>query len=105
MVTLAVAAVTVTFCVVLLPTATLPKLTKVGNALNVPAGLAPVPDNCTVLVALVALLIRATLPVKLPATCGAKLTVKEVDCPGPRVAGRLKPLALKPAPVAFICEI
>jgi len=52
-----------------------------------------------------ALLAIETLPVKLLAEAGAKLAVKEVVCPGLRVAGTDKPAMLKPAPEALAPEI
>lgn len=52
----------------------------------------------------VALLTTVTLPERLPAEVGAKVTLKDVDCPAARVRGRVIPLVLKPVPVALICE-
>jgi hypothetical protein len=52
-----------------------------------------------------ALLMSATLPVALPAVVGANVTVNVADCPAARVSGSVMPVALKPAPVTFICEI
>jgi hypothetical protein len=52
-----------------------------------------------------ALLAIETLPVKLLAEAGAKLAVKEVVCPGLRVAGTDKPAMLKPVPEALAAEI
>ncbi len=46
-----------------------------------------------------------TLPVKLLAEAGAKLAVKEVVCPGLRVAGTDKPAMLKPVPEVLAAEI
>jgi len=46
-----------------------------------------------------------TLPVKLLAEAGAKLAVKEVVCPGLRVAGTDKPVMLKPVPEVLAAEI
>ena len=40
----------------------------------------------------------ATLPLKVPGDAGAKLTLKEVLCPGARVIGVLNPEILKPVP-------
>jgi hypothetical protein len=51
------------------------------------------------------LLVIETLPVKLLAEAGAKLAVKEVVCPGLRVAGTDKPVMLKPVPEALAAEI
>jgi hypothetical protein len=44
--------------------------------------------------------LMATLPLKLPADCGAKVTLKDALCPGVKVTGRLSPVRLKPVPVA-----
>src|SRR5260370_36614036 len=52
-----------------------------------------------------ALVVKATVPVKLLAEAGAKLAVKEVVCPGVRGAGTDKPAMLKPAPEALAPEI
>ena len=52
-----------------------------------------------------ALLVMETLPVKLLAEAGAKLTVKEVFCPALRVVGKDKPVMLNPVPEALAAEI
>lgn len=52
-----------------------------------------------------ALLVIETLPVKLLAEAGAKLTVKEVFCPALRVAGTDKPLIRKALPETVACEM
>ena len=41
----------------------------------------------------------ATLPLKLPADFGAKVTVRDALCPGVKVRGVLRPEMLKPVPV------
>ena len=46
----------------------------------------------------------ATLPERLPALVGAKVTAKEVACPAAKVMGSPKPLALNPVPLILICE-
>jgi hypothetical protein len=46
------------------------------------------------------LLVNATLPVALPAACGANATVKLELCPGVRVKGVASPLIENPAPAA-----
>jgi hypothetical protein len=78
-VTLAVLAVTVTVCELLLPTFTAPKLSDVGLAASVPVGLTPVPVNGTDAVEFDALLMSDTLPLTDPAVCGANVTVKDRD--------------------------
>jgi hypothetical protein len=99
-VTLAVFAVTVTFCVLLLPTVTEPKL-----AANVPMAAAPVPANGTVVVGFEALLTNEKLPVMPPAAVGANFTVKDALCPAASVTGNAGPLTLNPLPVAVALEI
>ena len=47
----------------------------------------------------------ATLPLKLPEDCGAKLTLKDALCPGVRVRGVLNPEIVKPVPVELAWEI
>jgi len=47
----------------------------------------------------------ATLPVKLPEDCGAKVTVKDAACPGTKVRGVLIPETLKPVPAEVTAEI
>jgi hypothetical protein len=66
----------VTVCVLLLPTSTLPKARLVG--LTVKAGCTPLPESVMVAGELVALLTTETLPVTLPATVGAKTTLNVV---------------------------
>lgn len=47
----------------------------------------------------------AIFPLKLPEDCGAKVTLKDVLCPGVKVTGAVIPEILKPVPVADACEI
>ena len=75
----------------LLPTITLPKLRLAGLGDTVPAEI-PVPDNGKVSVELEAFELRVTVPVVLPAVCGAKETVKEVLWEGFSVSGVVIPL-------------
>jgi hypothetical protein len=49
--------------------------------------------------------VTVTLPLALPAVCGAKVTLNEVLCPGVRVTGVVIPEMLKPVPEAFTCEM
>ena len=51
------------------------------------------------------MLTTETLPVTLPTTVGPKRTVRVVFCPVANVSGRVKPLALKPTPETFTCEM
>ena len=43
----------------------------------------------------------ATLPLKLPADCGLKITLKDALCPGAKVTGVAIPEMLKPVPAAI----
>lgn len=53
----------------------------------------------------VALLTTVTLPERLPVEVGAKVTLKEVDCPAARLKGSVIPVVLNPAPFSPICEM
>ena len=53
----------------------------------------------------VALLAIVTLPVRLPADVGAKVTVSAMDCPAVSVCADVTPVVLKPAPDIVTCEI
>ena len=86
----------------LLPTARLPKLTTLGFALR--CGCAPTPTRSTVKVGFDALLVIVTAPVALPVAVGANFAINVVVCPAFNVIG-LRPLMLKPEPVAAACEI
>lgn len=65
----------------------------------------PVPDNATAEGEPAALLTVATLPVAPVAEVGVKVAVTLALLPALIVIGKLKPLTLKPAPVAFTWEI
>ena len=52
----------------------------------------PVPLSETFSGELVALLVTVTVPAKVPAVAGAKLTPKEADCPADRVSGATAPV-------------
>ena len=43
----------------------------------------------------------ATLPLKLPADCGLKITLKDALCPGAKVTGVDIPEMLNPVPAAI----
>lgn len=47
------------------------------------------------------MLTRARLPLAAPPDCGVKVTLKVVLWPAARVAGRVRPVKLKPVPVKF----
>ncbi len=104
MVTLLVLAVTVTFCAELLPVSTLPKLSEFGLAAKVPA-VVPVPLRAITVGELEALLASDRLPVTLPVAVGANFTWKVALCPAASVAGKVRPLRLKPLPVTVAWEM
>jgi hypothetical protein len=89
-------------CDWVLPTCTVPKAMLVGFAARAP-GARPVPESGMLKEELLALLVMAMLPVALPAALGANVAVKDALCPAFRVAGRLRPLMLKPVPLADAC--
>jgi hypothetical protein len=86
----------VTVCVLLLPTVTSPKLREVGLAAS--KRLIPVPASETVVGEPVALLVIETLPVTLPVAVGKNVAVKVVVCPAAKVSGRESPLSLNSVP-------
>jgi hypothetical protein len=90
--------VSVTVCASLLPTATLPKLTLVGDVEI--CSVTPVPLKATVFGEPVALLVIVMAPVALPVDVGANFAVNGEDCPAVKVSGRASPLRLKPVPLA-----
>jgi hypothetical protein len=98
-VTLAVPAFeSVTFTVLLLPSSWLPKLTDPGFAVRLPS--VPLPVTGIVIFGLLAVLTTAMLPDAVPALVGANCAVKLADCPAAIVSGEVKPVTLKPVPVA-----
>jgi hypothetical protein len=102
--TLPPVALSVPVWVPLVPTVTLPTLT--GVTLRV-AALCAVADPLKGIVRLgfEAFEAIATLPVKLPADCGAKVTLKDALCPGVKVKGVEIPEMLHPAPETEACEM
>jgi len=60
--------------------------------------LTPVADSGSLMGEFRALLTIEMLPTTLPVAWGAKVTLKEVLCPGVRVNGKARPLTLNPAP-------
>jgi hypothetical protein len=87
-----------------LPVVTFPKLRLVGLAVSWP-DVAPVPDSGTLKEELDAFEVMARFPLTALPDVGAKLTLKLTLCPTLKVIGKLKPLALNPAPVALAPEI
>lgn len=101
--TLAPLALSVPVCVPLVPTTTLPTLTELTA--NVPALCATAdPVKLMLKVGFEAFESIATLPGKLPADSGAKVTVKDALCPGNKVMGADIPEILKPVPATVTCE-
>ena len=88
-----------------LPTVIPVKLTLVGLAERVTEAAVPVPLSGTALGELGVLLVRTTLPDKLPAAVGENNTLNVALCPAASVAGVPRPLTLNPAPLAVTCAI
>jgi hypothetical protein len=91
--------------VALLPAFTLPKFTLAGENARVCEAATPVADNGTVAGLFGALLTIETVPLALPAACGAYCTVRLPLWPGVNVSGKVSPLPLNPVPVTVACEI
>jgi len=83
-------------CVLVDPTATLPKATGVGT-IEI-CGSMPVPERVIVAGELVALLSRVRLPADAPVREGVKATPTEAFCPGVRVRGVARGVAVNPFP-------
>jgi hypothetical protein len=94
---------TVTVCVLVMPTVTLPKFTLVGTTEI--WGCTPVPASEIVAGELLALLTTVTLPVELPTRLGENPTSSETPWPTNRVTGGMTPPAVKPVPLTLICEM
>ena len=71
--------VSLTVCVLLVPTNTLPKLKLVGLAVSWNVAATPVPLRAMAVGEFGALLTSDTLPVTLPVVLGAKVTLKTAD--------------------------
>ena len=95
----------VTACVPLPFTKTLPKLKLLGLTLMVEEAARPVPLTATVVGEFGALLIIDTEPVTLPAPGGAYCTLKFPVCAGASVIGSARPVKPNPVPVTVACEI
>jgi hypothetical protein len=105
-VTLAPLAVRVPLAVPLVPTTTLPTATVVGLTLRVPGAAAvPVPLNARVKFEFDAFDVMATLPLKLLADGGVKVTLNDALCPGVSVSGVLIPVMPNPVPLTVAAEI
>ena len=88
----------------MLPVVTFPKLRLVGLAVTWPGGL-PVPESGTFRAELEAFDVMARLPPTVLPDVGVKITLKLTLWPTLKVIGKLKPLAVKPEPVALAAEI
>ena len=97
--------VIVTFLELVPPALTLPNDRLVGLAESVTVAATPVPVNATAFGEFGALLVRLTLPVRLPAVVGANTTLNVAVPPAVIVAGAFKPLTLYPVPLAEIREM
>ena len=86
------------------PLITFPKLRFVGLAASWP-GVRPVPARGTLSAAFDAFDVMARLPLTALPVVGAKVTLKLTLWPALTLSGTLKPLALKPVPVALAAEI
>ena len=94
----------VTICDVASPISTFPKLMLVGLAVRSPAVTA-VPDSGMFNVGFCAFELTATFPLKVPADCGAKVTLNVTVCPDPSVTGSVIPETVNPVPVAVTAVI
>jgi hypothetical protein len=65
----------------------------------------PVPESATLRAEFEALDVMARLPLALLPEVGAKETLRLALCPGFKVIGKVRPLALNPEPVALAAEI
>jgi len=88
----------------LLPRTRLPKLRLAGDAVNAP-GATPVPESGNVSEGFDAFDVMVTVPVALPAVCGAKPTLNVVLCEGFSVSGVVMPLRVNPVPLTAACEM
>ena len=93
----------VTVFELLLPTLTPPKATDEGLIVSCGCGAVPVPPKPIESGEPGALLVMETLPLALPATVGANVTVNELVPPGFKVLAA-KPDTVKPAPETFAAE-
>ena len=99
-VTLARLALNVAVMFLLAPTTTLPKPKLAGLTANWPTAV-PLPDKGIGARVFEAFEVTEMFPLALPAAWGAKLTPKVKLWPTSRSNGRLKPVRLKPVPVAL----
>lgn len=88
----------------LLPKVTFPKL-RLGELGASCPGEVPVPDNGNASDGLEASEVIVTVPVAVPADCGANVTLKVMLWEGFRVSGAVIPLRRKPVPLTAACEM
>lgn len=81
----------VTVCVALVPVVTLPKVSEVGEAASWSTCATPVPDRDTATDEVGELFTSVSVPEKVPAAVGAKLTVNCELPPGTTVRGKARP--------------
>jgi hypothetical protein len=84
----------------LVPVCTFPKARLEGFETSDP-GVIPVAASAMARDGFVASLAMVTLPLTVPADCGAKMTLKPWLCPAASVNGNVSPLALNPVPVTL----
>lgn len=80
----------------------MPKLRVEELAVKVPCATA-VPENGIVSVALEALLVTERLPLAAPLVCGRNTALNVALWPAVKVSGNVRPLTVKPVPLAVAC--
>jgi len=90
--------VSVTVLELLVPVATLPKLSEAGETPSCRICATPVPPRATLTDGVGELFASVSVPEKVPAEVGAKLTVKEDEPPAAMLSGNVNPEYAKPAP-------
>lgn len=97
--------VSVTFCDVLVPTATVPNVRFDGDTLSEYVAAPPVPDNEIAVGEVGALLTTEIEPVTLELLAGLNTALNVADPPAGIVTGAVNPVVLNPLPVTENCEI
>jgi hypothetical protein len=97
--------VKVTFCALLLPVFTFPRLTLVGFAPISRVAVMPVPLRLIPSGEFGALLTKEIEPVELVAVAGVNSTLNVPVFPAAMANGVVKPLRLNPVPVTLACEM
>ena len=93
----------VTFCELLAPRVSLPKLNEVVLGVSCRSGARPLPLSAIVVGELGALLTSVKLLAELAPDVGVKLSVNGTDFPGASVNGKARPLRLNPVPGPASC--